>query len=84
MNEEIKVLFPDDVEWIKISKNDYDRLYGEMTYKNIQLQNRITELEEINREHQKINAELRAENKRLKLYLDKLFLVIKEMSEMIK
>lgn len=39
---------------------------------------------EINREHQEINAELRAENKRLKLYLDKLVTVIKEMSKMIK
>ena len=37
----IKALFPEGVETITISKNDYDRLYGEMTYKNIELQNRI-------------------------------------------
>lgn len=34
------------------------------------LQNRITELEEINRDHQRMNIELREENKRLKKYLD--------------
>ena len=37
----IKVLFPENVETITISKNDYDRLYGEMTYKNIELQEKI-------------------------------------------
>jgi hypothetical protein len=39
--EEIKALFPDDIEAITISKNDYDRLFGELTYKNIELQQRI-------------------------------------------
>lgn len=34
------------------------------------LQNRIKELEEINRDHQRMNIELREENKRLKKYLD--------------
>lgn len=73
----IPVLFPEGVEKIIISKNDYDRLYGEMTLENIelkqeieQLKNRIKELEEINRDHQRMNIELREENKRLKKYLD--------------
>ena len=42
MNEDkkgkMKVLFPDDIETITISKNDYDRLYGDLTYQNIKLQ----------------------------------------------
>ena len=42
MNEDkkgkMKVLFPDDIETITISKNDYDRLYGNLTYQNIELQ----------------------------------------------
>lgn len=40
--EEIKALFPNDIEAITISKNDYDRLFGEITYENIDLQARIT------------------------------------------
>lgn len=36
--EKMKVLFPDDIETITISKNDYDRLYGDLTYQNIELQ----------------------------------------------
>ena len=39
--EEIKALFPDDIEAITISKNDYDRLFGELSYKNIELQQKI-------------------------------------------
>lgn len=42
MNEDkkgkTKVLFPDDIETITISINDYDRLYGDLTYQNIELQ----------------------------------------------
>lgn len=45
--EEIKVLFPDDIETITISKNDYDRLYGELTYENIKLKQRISKAIEI-------------------------------------
>lgn len=42
MNENnIKVLFPEGVETITISKNDYDRLYGQLTYENIILQSKI-------------------------------------------
>ena len=42
MNENnIKALFPEDVETITISKNDYDRLYGQLTYENIILQSKI-------------------------------------------
>ena len=47
--DKIQVLFPEEVETITISKNDYDKLYGEMTYKNIELQERIDKaLEKIN------------------------------------
>lgn len=42
MNENnIKTLFPEGVETITISKNDYDRLFGELSYKNIILQSKI-------------------------------------------
>ncbi len=42
MNENnIKALFPEDVETITISKNDYDRLFGELSYKNMILQSKI-------------------------------------------
>ena len=42
MNENnIKALFPEGVETITISKNDYDRLFGELSYKNIYLQSKI-------------------------------------------
>lgn len=41
MNDNIKVLFPEGVETITISKNDYDRLYGQLTYENIILQSKI-------------------------------------------
>lgn len=37
----MKPLFPEDVEMVCISKNDYDRLYGDLSYKNIELQDRI-------------------------------------------
>lgn len=43
--EEIKVLFPDDIEAITISKNDYDRLFGELTYENIELKQRIDNIQ---------------------------------------
>ena len=42
--EEIKALFPNDIEAITISKNDYDRLFGELTYENIDLQQRIDKI----------------------------------------
>ena len=42
MNEiDIKALFPEGVETITISKNDYDRLYGQLTYENMILQSKI-------------------------------------------
>ena len=43
----IKVLFPDGVEAITITKNDYDRLYGELTYQNIILQKTNEDLQKI-------------------------------------
>ena len=43
----MKVLFPDDIETITISKNDYDRLYGDLTYQNIELQQENARLKEI-------------------------------------
>lgn len=48
MNEDkkgkMKVLFPDDIETITISKNDYDRLYGDLTYQNMELQQENAQL----------------------------------------
>ena len=46
MEENTKVLFPDNVEKIIISKDDYDRLYGEMTLENINLKQENEELKE--------------------------------------
>lgn len=37
----IKVLFPEGIETITISKNDYDRLFGQLTYENIILKSKI-------------------------------------------
>lgn len=48
MNENnIKALFPKGVETITISKNDYDRLFGQLTYENIVLQSKIDKAIEI-------------------------------------
>ena len=43
----IKALFPDGVKAITITKNDYDRLYGELTYQNIVLQQENEKLKEL-------------------------------------
>ena len=59
MNEKIKALFPDNVETITISKNDYDRLYGQMTYENIILQQEIDRLNNIINELEKYCWELK-------------------------
>lgn len=45
--DNIKALFPDGVEAITITKNDYDRLYGELTYQNIILQKTNEDLQEM-------------------------------------
>lgn len=46
MSKKIKALFPDGVETITISKNDYDRLTGQLTYENLILQTRWNSLKE--------------------------------------
>ena len=45
--DNIKALFPDGVEAITITKNDYDRLCGELTYQNIVLQQENEKLKEL-------------------------------------
>lgn len=45
-----KALFPDNVETITISKNDYDRLYGELTDKNIVLHQELDQYKNIIKE----------------------------------
>ena len=57
MSEEIKVLFPEGVETLTISKNDYDRLYGQLTYENIVLQEKVEQLENIRKEAIKLIEE---------------------------
>ena len=51
MSEEVeakvKAIFPEDVEVICISKNDYDRLYGDLTLENIELKEEIERLNNI-------------------------------------
>ena len=41
----VKALFPDNVEKIIISKDDYDRLTGELTLENIELKQEIERLQ---------------------------------------
>ena len=43
----VKALFPEDLEGIYISKNDYDRLYGDLTLENIELKQEIERLNNI-------------------------------------
>jgi len=43
----VKALFPENVEGIYISKNDYDRLYGDLTLENIELKQEIERLNNI-------------------------------------
>ena len=58
MNENnIKALFPEGVETITISKNDYDRLYGQLTYENIILQSKIDKANEILDKYAKTEVE---------------------------
>lgn len=57
MDKEIKTLFPDNIETITISKNDYDRLFGEITYKNIILQQRIDKAVESIEDCKKVNGD---------------------------
>lgn len=57
MSEEVeakvKALFPENVEGIYISKNDYDRLYGDLTLENIELKEEIERLNNIINELEK-------------------------------
>lgn len=57
MSEEIKALFPEGVETLTISKDDYDRLYGQLTYENIILQEQVEQLENIRKEAIKLIEE---------------------------
>lgn len=63
MSEEIKAkmkaCFPEGVEAIMISKDDYDRLYGDLTYRNV-------ELEQENQQLRKENKSLRDRIKTIK------------------
>ena len=45
--EQIKALLPDNVEYMIIGKNDYDRLCGELTYKNIKYKEVLDKIKEI-------------------------------------
>ena len=48
MNEsKIKALLPEGVEAIIVKKDDYDRLYGDMTLENIELKQEIERLNNI-------------------------------------
>ena len=47
LKAKVKAIFPEDVEGIYISKNDYDRLYGDMTLENIELKEEIERLNNI-------------------------------------
>ena len=53
LKSKMKTLFPEDVEMVCISKNDYDRLYGDLTYENIELKDRINKAIEYIKEQTK-------------------------------
>ena len=42
-----KALFPDNVEAIVVRKDDYDRLYGDLTIENIELKQEIERLQKL-------------------------------------
>lgn len=56
-NEELlakyKAIFPDNVEAIVVRKDDYDRLYGDLTIENIELKQEIERLNDIINELEK-------------------------------
>lgn len=78
MSEEVKAkvkaIFPEDVEGIYISKNDYDRLYGDLTLENIELKQEIERLNKQIEEYQKALDETTSEK------VD-LYSIIKELKE---
>lgn len=51
MSEEIKAkmkaCFPDGLEAIMITKDDYDRLCGDLTYRNVELEQENQQLKEV-------------------------------------
>ena len=53
LEAKVKAIFPEDVEGMYISKNDYDRLYGDMTLENIELKEEIERLNNIINELEK-------------------------------
>ena len=48
-----KAVFPDNVEAIVVRKDDYDRLYGDLTIENIELKQKIKRLNNIINELEK-------------------------------
>ena len=58
LKAKVKAIFPEDVEGMYISKNDYDRLYGDMTLENIELKEEIERLNNIINELEKSLKEL--------------------------
>ena len=49
----VKALFPEGVEAIVVKKDDYDRLYGDLTLENIELKQEIERLNNIINELEK-------------------------------
>ena len=52
-----KALFPDNVEAIVVRKDDYDRLYGDLTIENIELKQ---EIERLQKENEDLKYKLKA------------------------
>lgn len=72
----VKALFPEDVEGIYISKNDYDRLYGDLTLENIELKKEIeTEIT--------LNKQLLKDIDKAGKEIERLNNIIKEVKEYI-
>lgn len=64
-NEELiakyKALFPDNVEAIVVRKDDYDRLYGDLTIENIELKQEIEKLNKCIKDDKENADEIMAE-----------------------
>jgi len=73
----VKALFPENVEKIIITKNDYDRLTGDLTLENIELKQ---EIERLNKE----NTILRQNSQYLVKQNDELEEVINKAIEYIE
>ena len=84
-NEELlakcKALFPDNVEAIVVRKDDYDRLYGDLTKENIELKQEIERLNKCIKDDKENANEIIAEQQQ---EIERLNNIKKEVREILK